>query len=378
MVFPFKVLDRYVLKSTVKPFLGALAVTTMILLLDRVFDLMDLVIKKGVPLDVVGLVLAYSLPFILSMTIPMSVFVGSLVAFGRMAQDHELLAMLSSGISLNRAIASVVLAATLITLFLFWFNDRVVPESNYKLKNLLLDIYSKRPTAQIRQGTFSREGPYWIYVGEKDDRTSRIKDVVIQEMTDAGTQTIIAKEGIMFIDTARRLNFVLKGGELHEYDRRAMDYRRVSFTEYRLQIPLNDELIRKQRKWRSDREKSVGMLLKEWREVRRRWEETERKDRGLRRRMNSLMVEVHKKFSMPIASIIFVFLAAYIGFLMRRGGFGPAFGVSFFVFIIYYVLLISGEDLGKRGIVPPEIGMWWADVFYAFATALIYKLWVRA
>ncbi len=94
--------------------------------------------------------------------------------------------------------------------------------------------------------------------------------------------------------------------------------------------------------------------------------------------MNSLMVEVHKKFSMPIASIIFVFLAAYIGFLMRRGGFGPAFGVSFFVFIIYYVLLISGEDLGKRGIVPPEIGMWWADVFYAFATALIYKLWVRA
>jgi len=56
---------------------------------------MDLVIKKGVPLDVVGLVLAYSLPFILSMTVPMSVFVGSLVAFGRMAQDHELLAMLS-------------------------------------------------------------------------------------------------------------------------------------------------------------------------------------------------------------------------------------------------------------------------------------------
>lgn len=377
-MFPFKVLDRYVLRSTIKPFIGALAVTTMILLLDRVFDLMDLVIKKGVALDVVGLVLAYSLPFILSMTIPMSVFVGSLVAFGRMAQDHEFLAMLSSGISLNRAIASVVLAAAFITLFLFWFNDRVVPESNYRLKNLLLDIYEKKPTAQIRQGTFTRIGPFWIYVGRKDDRTLRIEDVVIQEMTSTGTQTITARDGMMFIDTARRLNFILHNGEIHEYDRRAMDYRRVSFTEYRLQIPLNDELVRKQRKWRSDREKSVGMLLKERAEVRKRWKETKGKDRGLLRRMNSLTVEVHKKFSMPVASIIFVFLAAYIGFLMKRGGFGPAFGVSFFVFIVYYVFLISGEDLGKRGVIPPEVGMWWADVFYAFITFLIYRLWVRA
>ncbi len=377
-MFPFKVLDRYVLRTTIKPFLGALAVTTMILLLDRVFDLMDLVIKKGVALDIVGLVLAYSLPFILSMTVPMSVFVGSLVAFGRMAQDHEFLAMLSSGISLNRAIASVVLASVFITLFLFWFNDRVVPESNYRLKNLLLDIYEKKPTAQIRQGTFTKVGPFWIYVGRKDDRALRIEDVVIQELTNTGTQTITAKGGTMFIDTARRLNFVLHEGEIHEYDRRAMDYRRVSFTEYRLQIPLNDELIRKQRKWRSDREKSVGMLLRERAEVKGRWEESKRKDRGLLRRMNSLTVEVHKKFSMPVASIIFVFLAAYIGFLMRRGGFGPAFGVSFFVFIVYYVLLISGEDLGKRGVVPPEVGMWWANAFYTFVTFLIYRVWVRA
>jgi len=377
-VLIFKTLDRYVLRSTVKPFFGALAVTTMILLLDRVFDLMDLVIKKGVPLDVVSLVLAYSLPFILSMTIPMSVFVGSLVAFGRLAQDNEFLAMLSAGISLNRAIASVVFAAFLITLFLFWFNDRVVPESNYRLKNLLLDIYEKRPTAQIRQGTFSRIGPFWIYVGKKDDRTSKIEDVVIQQLTDAGTQTVLSRWGYMFIDTARRLNFILHEGELHEYDRRTSDYRRVSFTEYRLQIPLNDELIRKQRKWRSDREKSVGMLLEEHRTVRRRWEEGGRKDRGLLRRMNSLKVEVHKKFAMPVASIIFVFLAAYIGFLMKRGGYGPAFGVSFFVFIIYYVLLISGEDLGKRGVVPPEVGIWWANFFYAVATYLIYRIWVRA
>jgi lipopolysaccharide export system permease protein len=97
-----KRLDLYVIGSTIKPFFGALLVTTSILILDRVFDLMDLIIKKGIPLDVVFQVMLYSLPFILSMTIPMSVFVGSLVAFGRLAQDLEILALLSSGVSLNR------------------------------------------------------------------------------------------------------------------------------------------------------------------------------------------------------------------------------------------------------------------------------------
>ncbi len=375
---PFKTLDRYVLGATVKPFFGALAVTTMILLLDRIFDLMDMIIKKGVPIDVVAQVVLYSLPFIFSMTIPMSVFVGSLVAFGRLAQENEFLAILSSGISLNRSIASVVLAAVILTLFMFWFNDRVVPESNHRLKNLLLDIYRKRPTAQIRQGTFSRIGPFWVYVGEKDDKSGEVKDVIIQQITSDGTQTVLAGSGVMFVDRDRRLNFLLHGGEIHEYLSRSRTYRRVNFKEYRLQIPLNDEMIRKQREWRSTREKSVAMLLEEKREMERRWLESERKDRGLLRRINTVKVEIHKKFAMPVAGIIFVFLAAYIGFLMRRGGYGPAFGVSFFVFIIYYVFLITGEDLGKRGIIPPEVGMWWANAFYTAITFILYRFWVRA
>lgn len=366
-----KRLDLYIIGSTIKPFFGALLVTTSILILDRVFDLMDLIIKKGIPLDVVFQVMLYSLPFILSMTIPMSVFVGSLVAFGRLAQDLEILALLSSGVSLNRIAFPVVFVSIFITLFMFWFNDRIVPESNYKLKNLILDIAEKRPTSQIRAGTFSQVGNFWIYVGKKDDRSGEIWDVIIQKLDEREMQTVVSGEGVMFIDQDRNLNFVLGNGYIHDYDRRSGNYKRVKFSEYRISIPLNDELIRKQREWRSDREKTVGMFLKELKDLEGNYRNS--KDEGIKRRINSIKVELHKKFSMPFASIIFVFLAMYIGFILRRGGYGPAFGVSFFVFVIYYIFLISGEDLGKRGIIPPELGMWWANYFYMILTLLIYK-----
>jgi len=370
-----KRLDLYIIGSNVKPFFGALLVTTSILILDRVFDLMDFIIKKGVPFDVVSQVMLYSLPFILSMTIPMSVFIGSLVAFGRLAQDLEILALLSSGISLNRIALPVAITSVFITLFMFWFNDRVVPESNYKLKNLILDIAEKRPSAQIRVGMFSQVGNFWIYVGRKDDRTGKIWDVIIQRLDEREMQTVVSREGVMFIDSERNLNFVLGNRYIHDYDRRDGNYKRITFLEYRISIPLNDELIRKQREWRSDREKTVGMFLREIKELSEAYKKS--KDESLKRRINSIKVELHRKFSMPFASIIFVFLALYVGFVLRRGGYGPAFGVSFFVFVIYYIFLISGEDLGKRGIIPPELGMWWANYFYIALTFLIYKFVVN-
>ena len=63
--------------------------------------------------------------------------------------------------------------------------------------------------------------------------------------------------------------------------------------------------------------------------------------------------------------------------VLKRGGYGPAFGISFFVFVVYYIFLISGQDLGKRGIIPPHVGMWWANVFYAVITGAFYKIWVN-
>jgi lipopolysaccharide export system permease protein len=86
--------------------------------------------------------------------------------------------------------------------------------------------------------------------------------------------------------------------------------------------------------------------------------------------MAAYSVEIHKKFALAVACFVFVLLGAPIALRFPRGGVGLTIGVSLFVFALYYVCLIAGESLGKRGLVPAVISMWLANVIFA-AVALV-------
>ena len=73
---------------------------------------------------------------------------------------------------------------------------------------------------------------------------------------------------------------------------------------------------------------------------------------------NKYKVEAHKKFSIPFACILFVLLGAPLGVMAKRGGFSISTALSFGFFLLYYILLITGEELADRNHVSPEIGMW--------------------
>jgi len=78
--------------------------------------------------------------------------------------------------------------------------------------------------------------------------------------------------------------------------------------------------------------------------------------------INKYGVEIHKKFSLPVACILFVLLGAPLGVLARKGGFVVGMSLSFGFFLIYYLLLIGGEEMADRNIVSPAVGMWAPNV----------------
>ena len=88
--------------------------------------------------------------------------------------------------------------------------------------------------------------------------------------------------------------------------------------------------------------------------------------------LDDLSVEINKKFALAAACFVFVLLGAPIALRFPRGGVGLTIGVSLVVFSLYYIALIGGEALGKRGIIPPAISMWMADV--AFALLAVWLL----
>lgn len=82
---------------------------------------------------------------------------------------------------------------------------------------------------------------------------------------------------------------------------------------------------------------------------------------GLRKRMAALSVEVHKKFALPAACIVFVLIGAPIGMRVKRAGPAVAFlSIGFFLF--YYICLVGGEELAKRLLLPPWLAIWLANI----------------
>lgn len=329
----------------------------MILIMDRIFDLMEMIFRKGLSVITVIELFGYSLPFMIALAVPMAVLVGTLVAFGRLSQDFEVFAMKASGFSMWQILQSSLGFALFWFVVMVAFNNTVLPEANHRLKNLMIDISMKRPSQIIEERVFNKIDPFLIYVEQKNERTGDLKNIMIQEKLKDGVKTIFAKYGKMYSVNGEDLVFELQDGEIHEAIGPTREtYRRIKFKHHRLVVEMNTKLVRRNRAFRSDREMSARMLLKKANELKKDLKKTPT-DQKLRieilqRRINQYLVEFHKKFSIPFASIAFVLLGVPLAIRSRRGGYGTAFGLAFIIFMFYYILLIGGEELGDRTIVP--------------------------
>jgi lipopolysaccharide export system permease protein len=91
--------------------------------------------------------------------------------------------------------------------------------------------------------------------------------------------------------------------------------------------------------------------------------------------MDTYLLEVHKKYSLPAACIVFVLIGAPLGILARRGGMAVSIGISIGLFIMYWAFLIGGEELSDRGFVSPVVAMWAANVLLgATGLVLLFKV----
>ncbi|MEO0292368.1 MAG: LptF/LptG family permease, partial [candidate division WOR-3 bacterium] len=122
MNITFSKVDREILLSLIPPFIYSIALLLMIMLLDKIFDLSDLIFKKKIPPSMVLNILFLSLPYMLALIIPMSVLVSVLYVFGNMNQERELMCLSTSGISLLRIIRFPLIFSIFIFFFLIYFN----------------------------------------------------------------------------------------------------------------------------------------------------------------------------------------------------------------------------------------------------------------
>jgi lipopolysaccharide export system permease protein len=404
----------------VGPFFFALFVIFFVLIMDFIIEILQMVIGKGLNAFVILEVFALNLAWMAALAVPMAVLVSTLMAFGRLSQDNEITALKASGVSLYRVVIPAVVASVLVGFGMVGFNNGVVPEANHKARLLSADIHQKRPTVNLKENVFMDEIPgYHILIGKIDQRSSDVEDITIYDHKDRRLpRTIIAEKGkIEFTPGGNTLVFRLFNGEIHDPDEKdPTKYRRVSFNKQVIYIRnVGDKLVRTTSEYRTDREKSAQAMLEDIRELEAKVrisqsqiispvnlalsrafkeeksvsssnltpvEENEAIEylvktnrnlfsqlssegqniRSQKRQISSLSVEVHKKYALSAACVVFVLVGAPLGIMARKGGMAVGLGLSLGFFVLYWAFLIGGEELADRQLIPAFWAMWSANI----------------
>ncbi|GGK67605.1 LptF/LptG family permease [Rufibacter glacialis] len=196
-----KKLDKLILKSFLGPFVLTFAVVEFILLLQVILKYLDDLIGKDLGVAVISELLFYFSLNLAPMAFPLAILLSALMTFGNLGEHHELTAIKTSGISLVRALRPVFFFAVILTVAAFFFHNTIVPKANLKAYSLMWDIRQKKPSLDLKEGSFYNGLPNRsIRVGKKFEDGQTLKDIMIYDHSNGQGNAVImlADSGKMY------------------------------------------------------------------------------------------------------------------------------------------------------------------------------------
>ena len=193
-----KILNRYVLREHVGPFLFAVTALTSLMLLQYIARRFGDLVGKGIGWSVILEFFMLSIPFTVAMTLPMAVLVAVLYAFSRLGAENEVTAFKAGGVSSRSLLNTVLIAATALGFGMVLFNDQVMPWANHRLATLQLNIAVTKPTFALRPQVINevQQERLLLRAGSIDPATSQLQAVTIDDIADPyRRRTIIADSG---------------------------------------------------------------------------------------------------------------------------------------------------------------------------------------
>jgi len=351
-----KILKFYVLREFIPPYVGGMAFLSTILLLERVMSFVKLVAKGYADIFDLLVLVFFSIPPTLALTMPMSTLIGALVAVSRLSHDGEITAMRGSGIRLGSIFLSLYLAGFAIGGLSFWLTDRLVPIGNIKFRTLYQELTIARPDVGIDSLSINEiEQGVILVVDRVDERTGDLLNVTIFKAEEGGrVRTISAKRGwfVQSGDRGSHIGLRLKNGALYDQgDGEEGYFASTVFGTLDLNIPIQNRELRQI--VRSPRDMSMEELAEGM--------------AGLEvgsKSYNIHVMEQHKRIAIPFACILFVFLGTPFAVTKGRSGKGLGLGIGVVIIFMYYVLLLALEPVGRADVIQPALAMWLPNILF--------------
>ena len=463
-----KRLDMFILRNFLTLFAGTFCISTFVVMMQFLWKYIDDLVGKGLTMDVYAQFFFYAIETLVPTSLPLAILLASLISFGNLGERLELLAIKAAGISLIRTMRSLIVLMVVLTLTSFHFQNKIAPEAQQKLLEMIRSLKMKSPELDIPEGVFY-DGIENInlYVDHKDKETGMLYDVLIYNLQDGASRAhiVLADSGrLETTDDKLHLLLHLYGGGQFEnlqggdgLQAKYTPYRRESFVEkhfiidfdtnfnmtdesasdnaraknmtqlkesidsienylqrqskiykenmerYSLAIPhearisdydsltvtqMNDSVRKKlekaEERYLAEKEKrgmkvatstvNVDSLMAGYDSQKQQqimmtalqkvgFQEMDSRSKEDAMEWDEKQIRLHwiqywLKITMSLSCLIFFFVGAPLGAIIRKGGLGFPVVVAVIIFILYYIIDTGAMKVSREGGMPVWIGMW--------------------
>tara|TARA_A100001015_G_C15042020_1_gene740392 strand:+ start:388 stop:1515 length:1128 start_codon:yes stop_codon:yes gene_type:complete len=354
------IIDRYVLKEIINPFILAVGGFAIIGLVDILYFLVDIAVRSHVSVLVIIRLLAYKLPAVIVLFFPMAVIFAVMLLFVRMAKDNELSVLRTSGINAFRIILPAILLTIGISFLSFYINERLVPLANVASDNLIKKELKKSPPPDIKKNTVFKNDNRFFYIKEIDTKKNIMEHVLVFE-SQRKFPRILTAETATFND----YKWVLQNGLVQEFHDDGSIRFMNEFDELKINVEQNIRAFYRNKK------KPKEMDSRELRN-----EISTMEKGGLNTR--ELQVEYQLKRATPAMCAVFglVGIAFCLSFVKTgKDWWGVILAICAAVLTVgfYFFLLALFRAFAKEGSFPIILGSWSPNLIYGLiASSMIY------
>ncbi len=422
----YGIIYRYISKEFIFSFFVSFLFFFFIFFVNQLLLLAEDILSKHVPFKSVILLVVYSFPLIISLSVPFASLVGALMTVGRFSSDNEILAFLASGIPQKRIFIPLFVMGVLLSCLSFTVNDYFLPRGTVNFLKLYRDLIYSNPEIELEPYSIKRYQDSIIITGNVDERI--ISNVVIFDKTEEKNKRIITaataklvdagdQQGVISlqleqvysqtVDAQKRDRFEYSEAETMIYnillkditfsirnpgpgEMRSIDvYNVIQEKSKRLEEKQNEYMRSLASRYQALAFEYIASLelLESGRESLE--TVTNRLDILLNNYENALAkkindrslqlykLEFYKKFSVPFACLVFIFFAFPVGLFTRRSGRSVGFGIGLLISVIYWGMLLVGQTLGLRVGYPPFLSMWIPNFVMLVLGSLFFLIRLR-
>ncbi len=368
----FRILDRYIAREIIPSFLILLLVLTFVLEMQPIMDIADRLVAKGVAWRVIVRVLPTLLPQALALTIPMAFLIGLLMALGRLSADREWVALQACGVSAYRLLRPIGLFAVVAWAATSWVIIDALPSANQSYREITYAVVATRAESEVRPRVFFEDFPKLIlYVRDAKPGVPGWSGVFAADTSRAGQPIVyVAERGRMVVDRAKRtVAMVLEDGASYSTTASSTGTEKYEVTHV-AQVVLNldpQTVFPSGGPQKGDREMTIAELRQRIAML------AADGDPAFETRM-----EIQKKFSIPVACLVFALMGLALGVSNRREGKLASFVLGIAVIFVYYAVMWPSQALAKAGKIPAVIAMWVPDIVLGAIAAVLFLARTRS